>query len=372
MRLALGLGWAQRNSSETPDAILDAATRVLDLRDTTVKTDLIKTLAPLSFVENNGDAIAMTLDRSQGVSGDGAGGFNGAGAEGVTNGGFDTDLTGWTPTNAVWEDGAARVANGRIDQNSIVTGAGWILIKWDQTVNAGTRSRVRFRNAANSADVRAQTYYSGTGPVEEVFYTSDGLSLQMKAEASDDVTFDNVSVKFLPGNHAYQDTASLQKTWTEGAGGTYDGVDDRDLIDLPSADRTADMTLFMVVDTSDLDHVLFGTTGTAYIGYAKDADASTSVTTGAGTPTLHINGGASLTTRDALSDALAIGAAALFEARGADLTGADWAEAQVSGLGASFMMDGKGVHAFLVDGSDAATIDPIRQAIADKFGITLS
>jgi hypothetical protein len=114
----------------------------------------------------------------------------------VTNGTFDTDLSGWTSlVNATWVSGEINCANGQFIQSSLFTGSKTVRLTWDQTINSGTRCRVRLRNAAGSGDVGLFSYYTGTGPQSVEFSTSDGLSLWFFVESGHDVTFDNISVK---------------------------------------------------------------------------------------------------------------------------------------------------------------------------------
>jgi hypothetical protein len=118
------------------------------------------------------------------------------GTELVTNGTFDTDLTGWTSlSNATWVSGAINCAGGGFKQVGVFTGAKTVRLSFDQTVNSGTRSRVRIRNAGGSGDVAQNNYYYGTGPQSYEFSTADGVSLWFSVEAGTDITFDNVSVK---------------------------------------------------------------------------------------------------------------------------------------------------------------------------------
>ena len=118
------------------------------------------------------------------------------GTELVTNGTFDTDLTGWTSlSNATWVSGAINCAGGGFKQVGVFTGAKTVRLSFDQTVNSGTRSRVRIRNAGGSGDVAQNNYYYGTGPQSYEFSTTDGLSIWFSVEAGNDINFDNISVK---------------------------------------------------------------------------------------------------------------------------------------------------------------------------------
>lgn len=121
---------------------------------------------------------------------------NSRGPNSVVNGGLATDLSGWVPTNAIWDNGA-RVVNGNIMQGGICPAGELVTLEvsWTQTINSGTRSRVRFRNAAGNNDVNGNIYYNGTGSFSAQFETSEGLSLWMQAEATNDVTFKDIEVR---------------------------------------------------------------------------------------------------------------------------------------------------------------------------------
>jgi len=117
------------------------------------------------------------------------------GTELVTNGTFDSDISGWTDlVNATWDAGEINCADGRFFQEGIFTGYKTVRISWDQTVNSGTRSRVRLRNAGGNTDVGSFNYYNGTGPKSVEISTTDGLSLWFYVESGNDINFDNISV----------------------------------------------------------------------------------------------------------------------------------------------------------------------------------
>lgn len=164
-----------------------------------------------------GDSCGFLLDQSKGAGYSG-GAFTGLGTELVTNGTFDTDLTGWSNLiNSSWDDGKLRCANGTFLQSSVFTGSKTVLISWDQTVNAGMRARLRLRNATGGADIGPFLYYFWSGPKSIVLTTTDGLSLWFFVETEDDITFDNISVRELPGNHAAQATAAARPLLQSGS-----------------------------------------------------------------------------------------------------------------------------------------------------------
>ena len=69
-----------------------------------------------------------------------------------------------------------------------------VRVKWTQTLNSGTRTRMRFRNAANSADVIPSKYYNGSGTFEEIIVTSTGL-LWLQIENAVDVDISGITLE---------------------------------------------------------------------------------------------------------------------------------------------------------------------------------
>ena len=117
----------------------------------------------------------------------------------ITNGGFDTSLDNWTVESGTvtFEEGEAQLAGvASLIQNNIIAAgtSGKYRLTWDQTVIAGTRSRIRFRNADDLADIFPITYYNGSGPQSQTFDTTDGFSIKLITEAPDTVKFDNVKL----------------------------------------------------------------------------------------------------------------------------------------------------------------------------------
>lgn len=68
-----------------------------------------------------------------------------------------------------------------------------VRVKWTQTLNSGTRTRMRFRNAANSLDLRFK-YYNGSGTFEEIIVTSTGL-LWLQIENAVDVDISGITLE---------------------------------------------------------------------------------------------------------------------------------------------------------------------------------
>jgi hypothetical protein len=144
-------------------------------------------------------AVGMMLDVARG-------GLEGLGAELVTNGGFPSDLSGWTVTSsrAVWSAGRAHVtytsggASSALEQ--VITGL---------TVNRTYLLEIDFQFVAGDGRVRVfpGTDYetlSATGLYRRVFVasaTSATLTFGAPSAGVKEYFVDNVSVRELPGCH---------------------------------------------------------------------------------------------------------------------------------------------------------------------------
>lgn len=91
-----------------------------------------------------------------------------------------------------------------------------LMVEWTQTINTGTRTRMRYRNAADTADIWPITYYNGSGSFKEVIVTSSGLKWT-QIDGPLDVDLTNISVKeinplavsiAMDGRMTYADTGS--------------------------------------------------------------------------------------------------------------------------------------------------------------------
>lgn len=194
-----------------------------------------------------GESCGFLLDKSQGAGYSG-GAFTGLGSELVTNGTFDTDLSSWTVTNAnagnTIEQSAGKLSMTRnvsgfdtmIAAGINITGiAGqWVLISCDYTeTDATTNGRLQ----AIGTPFFNQTFDCVTGHNQFVFFIPTGTtSFYIQATHAglgaipNTITFDNISVKELPGFHATQGTAAARPILRQTGGGVYyledDEVDD--------------------------------------------------------------------------------------------------------------------------------------------------
>jgi hypothetical protein len=165
-----------------------------------------------------GDTVGFQLDTSQGAGYSG-GSFTGLGSELVTNGTFDTDITGWTAVGsslALWDasgyldirrNGRPINAQGATSPITCVVGNTYFVDF--QIVSAS--HEVQFSVVTDPNDI------SGTGVTNITNLTAGTYSLVFTATATTHyvafrnilstgatATIDNISVRELPGNHATQ------------------------------------------------------------------------------------------------------------------------------------------------------------------------
>ena len=245
--------------------------------DTTVKRLITATSTALHVdVRNNGSAgTAAYFDNISVKEVQNVGTISGAeiqadgGTELVTNGTFDTDLSGWTTTTATWVSGAANLPNGveevALSKNGVTTLDSTFKISWDQTINSGTRSRVRIRNGAGNSDVDFNYYY-GSGP-KSVTVTSVGVSVWFYSQVSDNITIDNVSVKevtkSVPKKTVNLPSAGSAKSLS------FDGTDDFAIVPYQLPTTTFTVSVWFKITEDAL------TSASTYIWDARDASNTT-------------------------------------------------------------------------------------------------
>ena len=141
----------------------------------------------------NGDIKLATLSDTDAT--------NVTGSELVTNGTFDSDLSSWTSSLAVWSSGAAAVggsgANGYIYQNmGLVTGQTYV-ITFD--VTATTSGSLLVIQNSNSGSTGGGIYSDNDPPVGSysVTFTASNSTLSFVVGGGDSaiVTLDNISVR---------------------------------------------------------------------------------------------------------------------------------------------------------------------------------
>jgi hypothetical protein len=150
-----------------------------------------------------GDAVALVLDKSQGLV---------LGPELVTNGTFDGSATGWTLANG------AAYNNDAVDLN-VANGVNVTLSQTLPTPVVGRSYRITYTISNSTTGIlRAQYggantgFVGGNGTVSRIVVaTSTVATLNFNNGANTYVgTIDNISVKELPGFHATQSTTTAR------------------------------------------------------------------------------------------------------------------------------------------------------------------
>lgn len=218
-----------------------------------------------TIVDATSDPVGLALDRSQGVV---------TGPELVTNGTFNTDISGWSNTGAggsiSWTSGqmtvTGEVASFAIGSQSVTTVVGqWYLVTID--INTVTATDFCGLRKADDSGMGSNVVNLATGsPVSTGSYssffqaTATTTWLGVQCNGVGTVVVDNVSAKKISGNHGSQSSASKRLTLQQVSSRWLwrgDGVDDHLLTALNPA---TSMTLIEVgtPDSGSENDVLMG------------------------------------------------------------------------------------------------------------------
>lgn len=148
---------------------------------------------PVTAVEQ---PVGLMLDKSKGLV---------LGPELVTNGDFSNGSTGWTLGNASWSVSGGKASNdgtngvfASLVQSSAITAGKFYVVEWDQTITSGSVN-LWFAGTQSIASV-----VSGSGRKSYKVRAAVSGSLFFEASIGGVLSLDNISVRELPGNHAYQ------------------------------------------------------------------------------------------------------------------------------------------------------------------------
>jgi len=281
-------------------------------------TSLYQSRTGGDYADTDGDVVGIMLDKSQ-MGSSTAADFIAAQPEVITegdfsNGGAAWDLgSNWTVTGgeAVHTPGAA----GYITQFGVLTAGKYYKVTFDITFITG--GAVQFIGAFWTSSVTFTTVGTHT-----VVLKAAVADFRLYGNVIFDGSVDNITVKEIPGNHAVapnDDARPLYKTagglhWLE-----FDGVDDYWEASVSGLGATsASATAFEAVDTVGVIHA--GDTSGKYYDIYQDGSTSTSLRSGAGSPTSRVNGAAySGTTRDDLHTAVAGGSPVILTYESLDL-----------------------------------------------------
>ena len=169
---------------------------------------------PVTGVEQ---PVGLMLDKSKGLV---------LGPELVTNGTFDSNINGWTFAQSsggsiAWQSGGSmRVSRTTATtagyQANLVTAGRWYKITGSATFVSGVGlGYIAVRNGVDAGGsvvlASAATPVAQSGEISFYYLAVSTATVYIHcgvATAASDYDFDNISVRELPGNHAFQSTAA--------------------------------------------------------------------------------------------------------------------------------------------------------------------
>lgn len=189
-------------------------------------------------VTGAGQPVGLILDKSKGLV---------LGSELITNGDFSNGLSGWSVQNGtgVIVNGAARVTATSSAQPQLFMPTAFFAGKYVEI-------SVDFMNRTGGTGVFVGIYSVASGVIASVISNNTSSVVKIKASiplgfdgglycrlnsptAGSYVDFDNISVKEIKGNHAYQSTSSMRPLLAASPQRLdYDTVDDKLVTTLPA------------------------------------------------------------------------------------------------------------------------------------------
>lgn len=169
-----------------------------------------------------GDPVGLILDQSRG-------GLGALGPELVTNGDFSSGTTGWSAWNA---NAQMSVSNGQMtitqpvggNQVGVGPSVGYTTVVGRTYIvsldlisisNGGSGPQLRIGSFNGGVDNTSFFLNSGLGRQSGVFRanaTTTFVNVAVQSTAGSTLTIDNISVREVPGNHAYQSTSGQRPT----------------------------------------------------------------------------------------------------------------------------------------------------------------
>lgn len=245
---------------------------------------LIQRRSDAFFVENTAsthavdtNAVGFATDGSEGA-GYAAGAWSGLGAELVTNGGFDTDLGGWTLQSGwTWDAGRARLVassvNTSLTQNVATASGETCVVSYD--VIELDSGRIQPSAVGTIPAATASGAYNFAFKANS---SSTGLGFRNTFATDTQAILDNASLKPLPGTHLTQATTSYKPSLQTG-GLLFDGNDDR-LTGAPAP--TTSGTIAARFNGSTASRVIFGSQAASEGRCFLALDASGKIAAGIG------------------------------------------------------------------------------------------
>lgn len=188
---------------------------------------------PVTAVEQ---PVGLMLDKSQGLV---------LGPELVTNGDFSNGTTGWAATNAtltnvagqlrVAKDSAAAFCITRTEITGLTVGRTYRILGTFSAISLANNTQVWVGTAGGAQDLNLNRNSTTVGSISAAFVagaTTRQVEFVMNGSAGvvSVMEIDNISVKELAGNHAFQSTSASRPVLKIDGNGKlflkFDGVDD--------------------------------------------------------------------------------------------------------------------------------------------------
>lgn len=340
-------------------------------------------------VSADGDLLGLAFDKAQ-MDGKTSGSFIDDLPNLVTNGTFDTDVTGWSGIRSAtpsYDAGSMKVTTGAQsyggagqDVSSGFSAGDTLILSADAIADAAVGARAFIGNSDSSAA------YSGVATVaagQSATLSAVLASMSSAAAANATMTvghntasatagyealFDNISVKSVPGIPIIQATAGQQPEYdfTDNIHSLiFDGSDDT--IGRASASLPSDCSIFFAVKMVGDGEILFAENSNAggadaYIGYYKNNDVAGALAGSSGSPSVLIDE-IEVAHPDGLHDAITDGAWHVGEIRNADLSG--WAGFYLSGYGTTYRTQGSFGKSVAIIATANLTESRRQQALGD-------
>ena len=306
---------------------------------------------------------------------------------GLTGANFDTAQTDlWidvTPTvfDVGGSSGAYNDATNTFSNTSVGSNSGFPRFQFGDPLIIGTWYRVQMSFTGADTDslvgivVGTKAYPKASASEVNALFKAEATELRVYTNGTStfsDLVLSSASIKAVPGFPLVAPSDTARPTWNENGGLSYlkfNGVD-KELVANVSG-FTSNMTVITAIETTDTKFVLHsGDTTSKHLLSVEQSSAITSITAGAGTPSLRVDGvDIGSTTRGSLYALLSDGNPHVITMSGADLT--TWSEFGISNFAAGWFLNGKVFPTIAIDNPSTELRDQLEQYVASQSGATI-